>query len=96
MTNQLNLTMLLFKAGVRNILVSEDRPKDEILLQFKTKFWELFNSIQRLRAEDIFAREFNFELTERLRIKDYPYKNDEDAEEILNVWAYHEAKILME
>lgn len=71
------------------------KTKDEILQYIKSNFWNIFDTIQRnaqgITAGDIFAR-FT-ELRERLH-KNYPYEN-EDAEELLNVWAYEEAKELI-
>jgi hypothetical protein len=95
----------VFKAGVTISMMlladfreGEQPPtKDEILLEIKTKFWEMFNRISSEEsAADRFAREYNCELCERLQVADYTYKDDEDAEELLNVWAYHEAKKQME
>ena len=103
MDEHADLAVIVFKLCVTQaIMVASDfsegqRPptKDEILLEIKTKFWDMFNRLRctdEYKAEDIFAQEYNWELCERLLIKDYTYKDDEDAVELLNVWAYHEAK----
>jgi hypothetical protein len=97
--------MRLFKACIYMALImladfseGETPPtKDDKLLEIKTRFWEIVNHISsERRVEDIFADVYNCELTNRLLIADYTYKDDEDAEELLNVWAYHEAKKQME
>ena len=91
------LAWMIFRGVVSHSIATHEGSKDEILLEIKTNYWNMFNRYSEEqnveRAEDIFAQPFNRELTELLRIADYTYKDAEDAEEILNVWAYHEAKI---
>ena len=102
MDEMADLAVRLFKIGVTltvEALTECQQTKDEILLEIKTNYWEMFNVMRDAeddKAEDIFAREYNCELCERLQVADYTYKDDEDAYELLNIWAYHEAKKQME
>ena len=91
------LAWMAFRCVLSHLIATHEGSKDEILLEIKTNYWNMFNRYSEERsieewAADIFEQPFKRELTERLRIADYTYKDDEDTEEFLNVWAYHEAK----